>query len=328
MENITQKIKEKNLLGRSGSMFPVALKWETVKNCRADKKYVICNASEGEMETFKDYFLLKNHAEAVIDGIKTAVDYLEAEKGYIYLNKDYYHELYLSLIDKVGEKIEIIEKRGGYVGGEETSVIEAIEGCAPEPRVKPPFPAEKGLWGYPTLVNNVETFYCVSKIKEGSYENNRFYSIGGDAPNKGVFQFKEDITVKELLNETGNNPSFNYFLQVGGGACGEIFLPEETERKVEGLGAIVIYDKEKTDSYSLMKKWIVFLLEGNCDKCTPCREGLYRIMEMIEKRKFNEIEDMFFVMEKTSLCPLGKVAVKPFKSLLDKIIFSEDGSHN
>ncbi len=328
MENITQKIKEKKLLGRSGSMFPVALKWETVKSCRANKKYVVCNASEGELETFKDHFLLKNHAESVIDGIKTAVDFLEAEKGYIYLNKDYYDELYLSLIDKAGEKIEVIKKRGGYVGGEETSVIEAIEGCAPEPRVKPPFPAENGLWGYPTLVNNVETFYCVSKIKEGSYENSRFYSIGGDAPNKGVFQFREDITVKELLNKTNNNPSFDYFLQVGGGACGKVFLPEETEREIEGLGSIVIYDREETDPYTLMKKWVDFLLEGNCDKCTPCREGLYRIMEMIEKRKFNEVEDIFFVMEKTSLCPLGKVAVNPFKSLLDKIIFSENGSNN
>ncbi len=301
-------------------MFPVWKKWEAVKNFPSEKKYVVCNASEGELETFKDHFILKNYPEVVIDGIKIAMAEMEAERGYIYLNKDYYDEFADVLQNLSGENIEVVKKRGGYIGGEETSVIEAIEGNAPEPRVKPPFPSESGLWECPTLVNNVETFYCVSKIKRDEYEKNRFYSIGGSASNRGVFQFPEDITVKNLLEETGNVPTFDYFLQVGGGACGTVLLSDEIDKKIDGLGSIVIYNREDTDPYILMKKWVDFLLEGNCDKCTPCREGLYRIMEMIDQKRFEEIEDIFLVMEETSLCPLGKVAATPFKSLLNKVI--------
>ncbi len=319
MSDIISKLKEKKLLGRSGSMFPTGEKWEMVKSFLSEKKYVVCNASEGEIDTFKDYFLLKNHPEVVVDGIRIAMDTLGAEKGYIYLNKDYYDEIFAELKGVVEDDIEIVKKQGGYIGGEETSVIEVIEGNPPEPRIKPPFPSEKGLWGCPTLVNNVETLYFVSKIEKDEYQESRFYSIGGDAPNRGVFEFPENITIRDLLKKTGNNPSFDYFLQIGGGACGTIMLESEIDKKVEGLGSIIIYDKEKTDTSLLMKKWVDFLLVGNCDKCTPCREGLYRIMEMIEKGEYEDIEDMFYVMEETSLCPLGKVAVIPFKTLLEKI---------
>jgi len=300
-------------------MFPVGEKWEVVRSIPSEKKYVVCNASEGEIDTFKDYYLLKNYPEVVIDGILIAMDTLGAQKGYIYLNKDYYQEFFPALKSVAGERIEIVEKKGGYIGGEETAVIEAIEGNPPEPRIKPPFPSEKGLWGCSTLVNNVETFYFVSKIKKDDYRESRFYSIGGDAPNRGVFEFPESITIKDLLEKTDNSPSFDYFLQVGGGACGEVMLENEINRKIDGLGSVIIYDREKTDINLLMKKWVDFLLVGNCDKCTPCREGLYRIMEMIEKGNYDEIEDMFYVMEETSLCPLGKVAVTPFKTLLKKI---------
>ena len=324
MTNIISKIKEENLLGRSGSMFPVWKKWEAVKNFPAEKRYVICNASEGELETFKDYFILKNHFKEVVDGIKIALQEVGAEKGYIYLNTEYYEELSASLKEAAGERIEVVKKRGGYIGGEETAVIEAIEGNRPEPRIKPPFPSEKGLWGFPTLVNKVENFYWVSKVDKGEYQKKRFYSVGGSAPKRGVFLLPEDATIRSVLEESGNTPPFDYFLQVGGGACGTVTLPSEIDEKIAGVGSVVIYNREETDPYLLMKKWVEFLLEGNCDKCTPCREGLYRIMEMIERKRFQEVEDIFYVMEETSLCPLGKEAVKPFKSLLNKIILCNE----
>ncbi len=328
MNNIVSKIREANLLGRSGSMFPVAAKWEAVKTAEANEKYVICNASEGELETFKDYFILKNHLEAVVAGIKIATEEIGAKKAYIYLNKDYYDEISPKIKELVGDEIEVVKKRGGYVGGEETSVIEAIEGNEPWPRIKPPFPAQEGLFGLPTLVNNVETFYCVSKIARDDYNNERFFSIGGDAPNKGVFLAQKNTSVSDLLEETQNNPSFDFFVQIGGGAGGLIFLKEELSKKnFDCLGSVVIYDKEKTDPYLLMEKWVNFLMDGNCDKCTPCREGLYRIEEMVKSRDFSVSEDIFFVMKSTSLCPLGRVAVNPFLSLLNKIIL-KDGSNN
>ncbi len=325
MENLISKIKEVNLLGRSGSMFPVALKWEAVKSSNALRKFVICNASEGEIETFKDYYILKNYPEVVVEGVNLAIAETGAEKAYIYLNKDYYKEIAAVLENFIGENIEIVEKKGGYVGGEETSLIEAIEGNEPEPRIKPPFPSYEGLWGFPTLVNNVETLYCVAKINQDEYKNERFFSIGGDAVNKGVFMLDKDMTVKQVMEDTNNIPSFDYFLQIGGGAGGTILLPGEIEDKIfDCLGSVVVYNREKTDPYLLLERWVDFLLEGNCDKCTPCREGLLRIKEMIEKKDFEEIDDIFLVMGDTSLCPLGKVAVNPFKSLLTKIVFKNE----
>ncbi len=318
MSDLIYKLKESKILGRSGSLYPVGLKWEAIKSEKEEEKYVVCNGSEGEMETFKDYFLLKNYPEVVLRGIDLAKETLNAKKAFIYLKKDYFSELSPAL--KTRTDVEIIEKKGGYVGGEETALIEVIEGNPAEPRVKPPFPTKKGLWDKPTLVNNVETFYFVAKINDDEYHHTRFFSIAGDAPCKGVFEFDEGITVKELLQESGNIPTFDYFLQVGGGTSGEIILPSEIERKVEFLGSVVIYNREKTDPYLLMEKWVNYLLAGNCDKCTPCREGLFRIKEMIEEKNFKGIDDLFFVMEKTSLCPLGMVVVSPFQSLLKKII--------
>jgi [NiFe] hydrogenase diaphorase moiety large subunit len=328
MRNIIDKIKESKILGRSGSLYPVFMKWETVKSSEENEKYVICNGAEGEMETFKDYYLLKNYPEIVLDGIKIAIQELRAKRAFIYLKKSYFDEFYSSLKGLVDNQIEIIEKKGGYIGGEETTVVEVIEGNTPEPRIKPPFPTEVGVWGKPTLVNNLETFYFISKINSDDYHNTRFFSIAGDAPNKGVFEFNEDITIKELLEETNNLPDFNYFLQVGGGSSGMILLPEETGVSLNCLGSIIIYNREKTDPFLLMSKWVDFFLEGNCDKCTPCREGLFRIKEMIDKKDFSEINDLFFVMEKTSLCPLGKAAISPFSTLLEKIIFKEHEGNN
>jgi NADH:ubiquinone oxidoreductase subunit F (NADH-binding) len=325
MSEIIKKIEEYNLLGRSGSRFPVANKIKAVLESNEDEKYLICNASEGEMETYKDYFILKNHADVVLDGILIVASLIGTKKNFINLKKEYFEEISPLL---KSEKIEIVEKRGGYIGGEETAMIEAIEGNRPEPRIKPPFPTQEGLWGKPTLVNNVETFYCISKINSDDYEGNRFYSISGTAKNKGVFELREGMTVKEILEKTDNVPDFDYFLQVGGGTSGKIILPNEIDTKLECLGSIIIYNREEVDVFFLLESWVNVLLEGNCDKCTPCREGLFRIKEMIDKKDFSVIDDIFYVMDKTSLCPLGKVAVLPFQTLIKKIINNENGSKN
>jgi NADH:ubiquinone oxidoreductase subunit F (NADH-binding) len=328
MKSIIDKLKESEILGRSGSLYPVFMKWNAVDSSDEVEKYVVCNGAEGEMETFKDYYLLKNYSEVVVDGVKIALRELKATKAFIYLKKSYFDEFRSSLENLVDDKIEIVEKKGGYIGGEETAVIKAIEGNVPEPRIKPPFPTEKGLWGKPTIVNNLETFYFISKINSDDYHNTRFFSIAGDAPNKGVFEFNENITIRELLENTKNTPKFDYFLQVGGGSSGKILLPEEINTSLSCLGSVIIYNRETTDPFSLMTKWADFFLEGNCDKCTPCREGLFRIKEMIDKKNFSGIDDLFFVMEKTSLCPLGKAATFPFSTLLEKTILKEHGSNN
>jgi NADH:ubiquinone oxidoreductase subunit F (NADH-binding) len=323
VKDIVAELKKHNILGRSGSGFPTAIKWELVKNQKADKRYIICNGSEGEPDNYKDKYILKHYPDVVILGVIMALKTLRNSKAYIYLKKDYYWR-YARKLKKLSKNylITVLKKKGGYLAGEETSICEAIEGNRPEPRQRPPFVSQSGLWGCPTLVNNIETFYCVGKITEGKYENERFYTLSGEIKRKGVFKLSKDLTIKEILEKTKNYPKFNFFVQAGGGAMGEILLPEELDKKIEGIGSIVVYDKKKTNPLALMQKWASFFLKENCDKCTPCREGIYRINEILKNKKLDKqaIEDILFVMKETSFCPLGKNAYKPFQTLMEKII--------
>jgi len=220
-----------------------------------------------------------------------------------------------------GKPVVFFKKTAGYLAGEETSVCEVIEGQRPEPRIKPPFPVQTGLWGYPTLINNVETFYYVAKIAKNQYKNTRFYSISGEVKNKGVYELPVNWPIEKILKETKNYPDFDFFLQAGGGASGEILLPQELKQSVFGQGAIIVFNRKKTDPLSLMKKWVDFFLQENCDKCVPCREGVYRLAEMLEKGKIDKklLADLTFVLKETSFCGLGKIVMTPFNSLINKL---------
>lgn len=319
---ITQ-LKKYNLLGRSGSCFPTALKWELVKNSKSDKKYIICNGAEGDPKSFKDKFILQNYPEIVVKGVKTALETIDNSSAFIYLRKDY-HKKFFNVFKKLikGLDIKIVEKKGGYLAGEETVVCEVIQGNSPEPKIKPPFPSESGLWGCPTLINNVETFYCIGKIAQGKYKKTRFYTITGDVKKEMVYELPEDYTIKQILKETGNYPGFDFFIQSGGSVTGEILLSKELDKQVKGIGCIVVFNAKKTDLINIMKKWATFFLEENCDKCTPCREGIYRIDEVLKSKEINMsvLNDIFLVLEKTSLCPLGSNAYLPFKTLIKKLL--------
>ncbi len=320
---IISKLKKENLLGRSGSAFPTGLKWEAVKNAKAKKKYIICNGSEGEPGISKDGFILKNYLGEVVKGVKIALETINNSCAYIYLRKDYFRQYEKPLKKIIGDSpIIVFKKKGGYLAGEETCVCEVIEGKSPEPRIKPPFPSQAGLWGCPTLINNLETFYCVAKIAAGDYKKTRFYSISGHIQNQGDYELPEDLTIEEILKKTGNWPDFDFFVHAGGGASGEILLSCELNRKIKGIGGIIVLNKGKTDLLALMTKWIDFFLAENCDKCVPCREGVYRIAEMLKKGKIDKklLSDFLFVLEQTSFCPLGKSVAGPFKGLTTKLL--------
>ncbi len=314
--DIIKELKKSNLKGRSGSGFPTWLKWEMVKKEKANKKYIICNASEGEPLVYKDYYILKNYLNDVLSGIKIALKTFKNSQAYIYFKPEYYNEF----SKKIPKNIQVFKKEKQYIAGEETSAIESIEGKKPEPRIKPPFPTEKGLYQMPTLINNVETFYYINKIAKKKYNQERFYSIQGDVKNKGVFELKNNLSIKEILKKTNNWPDFDFFIQAGGGASGEILLSNELNRPVDGIGSLIIYNTKKTDPYGLVKKWADFFINNNCDKCVPCREGLFRVQEIINKKDFKNpvLKDLFLVLEKTSFCALGKFSVTPFKSLIKK----------
>ena len=322
-KDLIQKLKQSNLLGRGGAAYPTHLKWQVVLDARGSKKYIVANGSEGEPNVHKDFFILQHHANVLVDGVKQALACIPGSVGIIYLNKKYYRR-FKKPLEKIIAKapITVFEEKGGYLSGEETVVCEEIEGKLARPRIRPPFPGQKGIHGYPTLINNIETFYYVSKIAHDDYQQTRFYTISGDVKKSGVHEMALDLTIKEVLEKTGSWPKKDFFVQAGGGASGEIFLSDELDRPVGGSGAIVVYDQKKTDPYLLLYRWAKFFMEANCDKCTPCREGVYRLAEMVHKRMIDQavLNDLFLVMENTSFCALGKSVPGPFRSLIYKII--------
>ncbi len=209
------KIKELDLRGRSGSFFPVSTKWESFKNQNQKEKYIICNGAEGEPDVFKDGYILENFPHEVVGGIKFCLYYFKAKKAFIYLRKDYYRDFNTRLRREIEDgSIGFKIKEDSYIAGEETAIINSIEGKRAEPKKKPPFPTEKGLWGYPTLIHNTETFYCISRIEKGLYEGERFFHVSGKVPNRGTFLFKHNTTIREALEKSGNMPHFPFFLQV------------------------------------------------------------------------------------------------------------------
>lgn len=346
-KNIIEKLKESGLTGRGGAGFPTWKKWEAVKNAKAvsgltdgqnntegryAKKYIICNASEGEPMVFKDKYILEKYPEDLVYGIKIALETISDSFAYIYLNHQFFQQ-FKTTLEKLTKDLPItlFEKTGGYLTGEETTLLNVIEGKGPEPRLKPPYPTESGLWGKPTLINNVETFYWVGKIAKNEYKGDRFYSIEGEVKNRGVFELPENLTVEQILRQTNNYPDpstileQDFFVQAGGGIAGEILLATELNKPLKGAGAILLFNKADTDVLSLMRSWADFFVHANCDKCVPCREGTFRIKEILAKEKLNEIDkekinEILDALQKTSFCPLGRMAAVPFKSAFSKLL--------
>ena len=146
--------------------------------------------------------------------------------------------------------------------------------------------------------------------------------MNGYIKKPGAYELPLDWSIKRVLKETGNWPSDDFFVQVGGGASGEIFLQTELNKKIGGSGAIIVFDRQKTDPYALMRKWAKFFLEQNCDKCVPCREGVYRIFEMLKQNKIDQktLDDLFLVLDQSSYCALGRMVIVPFRSLIKKVL--------
>ncbi len=324
-KNIIAKLKKAQLVGRGGGCFPVWLKWQMVHQARAEKKYVVCNASEGEPETRKDRYILKHYPERVIDGVKIAFYYLRAEKAFIYLRPSYYKELAPILKKVIGSApIEIFKKphEAGYIGGEETSALNTIEGKRTEPRLRPPFPTTHGLWGYPTLINNVETFYNVSLVYAGAYKKTRFYTISGDCLWTGVYEYSQDYTIEQILKTTRNYPKFNFFVQIGGGAAGVVLNSHQLDQPVVGAGSITVYSFSKHSPRQLLRHWASFFKRESCGQCTPCREGTYRIDELVNQKEidWNLLAEILVNLKESSFCGLGGSVPIPFASFMQNVL--------
>lgn len=336
--DILTKIERAGLVGRGGACFPVAKKWLFVakalesKSAKDKRCYVVCNASEGEPGVSKDGYILEHYADKVIDGMKIAINFLSAfsadksaAKGYLFLNHSYHKKLNKKLIPLLKDsKIEIFVKplNAGYIGGEESALLNAIEGGRIEPRLKPPFPVTRGLWGYPTLINNVETFYNVSLVAANQYANKRFYTITGDCPNEGVYELPDNLTMEKILKQTKNYPKFPFFVQIGGLASGEVFNSQQLKRPAQGAGSIAVFSLAKNNFKKVVKGWLDFFIDESCGQCTPCREGILRLKEVFAAEKIDwlKFNDLLDNLSDTSICALGCSVPVPIKSFMKNVL--------
>ena len=353
-DEVVNEVKESGLRGRGGAGFPTGLKWEFALKEKADEKYVICNADEGEPGTFKDRKLLMEQPEKVIEGLTIAGYAIGANQGFIYLRGEYVY--LLKTLEKAVEglkkqnllgknilnsgfdfDIEIRLGAGAYVCGEEFALIESMNGYRGEPRNKPPFPTQKGFRDKPTVVNNVETLcfipYIISKGAdwfksfgtEGS-TGTKLFSVSGDVEHPGVYELELGITLNELLEAVeAKNPKA---VQVGG-ASGVCVAKKDFDKPIsfQGLppgGSIVVFGEDR-DMLKVLKNFLEFFVEESCGQCTPCREGNFRLLEgvnMLEKgecsvRYVRELLTLCEVMKTSSKCGLGQTSPNCFLTILE-----------
>jgi len=339
-EEVIEEVKASGLRGRGGAGFPCGLKWELARKSQGDEKFVICNADEGEPGTFKDRYILEHDPFSLIEGLAIASYAIGAEKAFIYLRGEYHFlfNLLESVIKQAKDKgfldnleIQICEGAGSYVCGEESALMNSIEGRRGEARYRPPFPPSKGLWGKPTIINNVETLMNIPRIiLEGAKwfnaigtqksKGTKVFSVSGDVERPGVYELVMGSPLKELIDIVGAREV--KMVQVGG-ASGHIIPKNMMDillcyEGVLGSGAVTVFD-ETRDVIDIVHKDIAFLAEESCGKCTPCREGTHIMAEILERLSQGEgfrediaaLEDLSKAMMAASLCGLGQTAPVP-----------------
>ena len=340
-EKVVAEVKASGLMGRGGAGFPCGLKWELAQKAPGDEKFVICNADEGEVGTFKDRYILENDPFTLIEAIAIAAYAIGAKTAYIYLRAEYHHllDLMSNAISQAKDKgftanldIYIHQGAGAYMCGEETALMDSIEGRRGEARYRPPFPPTKGLWEKPTIINNVETLMNIpqivfngaswfSKMGTERSKGTKVFSVSGDVGKPGVYELVLGSQLKELVTDLASAKEVR-MVQVGG-AAGRIIpntmidtpLSYET---VLGSGAVTVFDQSR-DVIDIVYHSMEFLAEESCGKCTPCRVGTERMMETLERLVNGEgeeedivfLEELSDVMSLTSLCGLGQTAPVP-----------------
>ncbi len=327
--DIIAKIKAAKIVGRGGAGFPTALKWESVYKAPGKIKYIVINAAEGEPGVKKDGYILDNYIKEMLLGVRLARKYLGAKMCYLYINPVYYQKNHLAISKAV--KASGMEKYfaffvkpqgAGYIGGEETAVINAISGFKIEPRLKPPYPTTSGLWEAPTLIDNVETFYDVALVAQGKYQGERFYTISGPIAHPGVYSFPADWTMEKILYESGNYPKFPFFVQVGGDASGTVLNQDQLGVAATGAASITIHNLAKQQPKKLLQSWVKFMQENSCGQCTPCREGTYRLVEILKAKTidWNLVSNLLADLSETSFCALGGSVAIPIKSYIKNVL--------
>jgi NADH:ubiquinone oxidoreductase subunit F (NADH-binding) len=336
-EDIIKKIAQAGLVGRGGAAYPVALKWQAVKDTLKTKKraYIVVNGAEGEPGVKKDAHILKNFSADVVNGVYLADKFLgsaKVNKIYFYLNSEYYRD-YRDKINKVltDKKFNALKKKTEffikpeklfYISGEETAILNLIEGKRAMPRLKPPYPFASGLNGSPTLINNVETFYDVSLVSKNKHEEKRFYTLSGAIKHRGVFSLASHLSIAQVLRQTDNYPSQPFFVQIGGEASGEVLNSSQLDLPLGSTAALMVYDSAKTDKSKLLEYWLRFYYNQSCGQCTICREGTFRLLDLVKQKEYDRelFSEILDVLEDSSFCALGSSLPLPVKSYLENIV--------
>ncbi|MBT9131797.1 MAG: NADP-reducing hydrogenase subunit HndC [Syntrophomonadaceae bacterium] len=340
-EQIIDEIKLSGLRGRGGAGFPCGLKWELAGKAQVDEKYVICNADEGEIGTFKDRYILERDPFTLIEAMAIAGYAIGAKRGYIYLRAEY-HCLLDLLKNAIGQAkeggfldqfdIDIREGAGAYICGEESALMDSIEGKRGEVRYRPPFPPSRGLWGKPTIINNVETLMNIpqiifngghwfSQLGTEQSKGTKVFSVSGDVKKPGVYELVLGSRLRELVEGLALAEKVK-MVQVGG-ATGRIIPYEMIDmplafESILGAGAIIVFN-ETRDIIDIVYRVMEFLAEECCGKCTPCREGTEVMVEILERfsrgggleTDISLLEEVASAMMLSSLCGLGQAAPIP-----------------
>jgi NADH:ubiquinone oxidoreductase subunit F (NADH-binding)/(2Fe-2S) ferredoxin len=359
-DQIINIVKDAALKGRGGAAFPTGLKWELTRKSSGEQKYVICNADEGEPGNFKDRLVLEGDPHSVVESMIIAGYAIGASKGYVYIRGEYQQSVeHLRLaICEAREKgllgkdifgsgfdfdIEILEGAGAYVCGEETALIESLEGRRGESTVKPPYPPTQGLWGMPTVINNVETLASVRHIilngadwyKQLGTEKSsgtKVFSPCGDVLYPGVYEVRFGTTVREVLYELagGTKSGKDFKAALVGGPAGVCIGKESLDRTFAfedlspGAGALIVIDETKC-IVDLVRNCLKFFLHESCGQCIPCREGTKRLFETADRwsqglGEAGELElmkELASSMAISSRCGLGQAAGTAFLTSLD-----------
>lgn len=361
---VVEQVLRSGLRGRGGAGYPTGLKWGTVAKTDADKKYVVCNADEGDPGAFMDRSVLESDPHRVLEGMAIAGYAVDATQGYIYVRAEYPLAIKnLKTAIRQAEKLGLlgnnifgtthsfhIELRlgaGAFVCGEETALIASIEGRRGTPRPRPPFPAAEGLWGYPTLINNVETFANIppilrnggdwfARIGTEKSKGTKVFALAGRVQNTGLIEVPMGITLREIIFDIGGGvPDGRQFkaVQTGGPSGGCIpaeFLdmPVDYESlkklgSIMGSGGMIVMD-ETSCMVDVAKYFMEFCMSESCGKCVPCRAGTYQMHELLAKITAGKatpqdvltLEELCDLVMNTSLCGLGQSAPNPVLSTL------------
>lgn len=363
-EEVIEEMKKSGLRGRGGAGFPTGLKWEFAYKSPGAKKYVVCNADEGDPGAFMDRSIMEGDPHAVIEGMAIAAYAIGADEGYVYVRAEYplaIERLRIAIAQAeekgfLGEnimdtgfnfKLHIKAGAGAFVCGEETALLTSIEGNRGMPRVRPPFPASKGLWGKPTNINNVETYANVpgiirngadwfASIGTEKSKGTKVFALAGKIRNTGLAEVPMGITLREIIFEIGGgiqkDKKFKA-VQIGGpsGGC----LPEDKlDLSVDydsliqagammGSGGLIVMD-EDTCMVDVAKFFLNFTQSESCGKCTPCREGTKRMLEILTRitegqgtmEDLDLLERLGSAIKATALCGLGQTAPNPVLTTL------------